>query len=73
LNEVVDNYKRVLGESIKAKIDDYQEMISRVEANRKKQQPESEEQKKQSSAGALQMTQQISKGVILSNQKVAII
>jgi len=37
LNEVVDNYKRVLGESIKAKIDDYQEMISRVEASRKKQ------------------------------------
>ncbi len=69
---MVDNYKRVLGESIKGKIDDYQDMISRVEASRKKQQ-ESEEQKKQSSAGAMQMTQQISKGVMLSNQKIAII
>lgn len=37
LNEVVDNYKRVLGESIKGKIDDYQDMISRVEAGRKAQ------------------------------------
>lgn len=36
LNEVVDYYKQVLGESIKVKIDDYQEMINRVEAGRKK-------------------------------------
>jgi hypothetical protein len=72
---VIDNYKKVLGESIKGKIDDYQDVINRVEAGRKKQQqqPESEEQKKQSSAGALQMTEQISKGVMLSNQKLAII
>ena len=63
----------MLGESIKGKIDDYQDMISRVEAGRKKQQAESEEQKKQSSAGAMQMTQQLTKGVMLSNQKLAII
>jgi hypothetical protein len=45
---VIDNYKKVLGESIKGKIDDYQDVINRVEAGRKKQQqqPESEEQKK---------------------------
>lgn len=35
LNEVVDNYKRILGESIKSKVDDYQDLINRVEANRK--------------------------------------
>lgn len=47
-------------------------MINRVEAGRKKQ-SEIEEAKKQSSAGAMQMTQQISKGIMLSNQKLAII
>ena len=35
LNEVVDNYKRILGESIKNKVEDYQDLINRVEANRK--------------------------------------
>jgi len=33
----VDNYKRVLGESLKNKIDDYQEFINKVDAGRKKE------------------------------------
>jgi hypothetical protein len=37
LNEVVDNYKRVLGESFKSKIEDYQELINRVDAGRKEE------------------------------------
>ena len=60
LNEVVDNYKRILSESLKGKVDDYQELINRVDAVRKSQAQEEESKKPvtntTNSVAAMQMT-----------------
>jgi hypothetical protein len=44
---VADNYKRVLCESFKRKIQDYQDVISRMEAGRKAQKAPEKAKKQQ--------------------------